>query len=121
MVNTNGLKLSIIRIYTSNMDYKLAKELKEAGFPQLRTVFKQEDNTFGEGKGGITNYKDGEYYKPTLDELIEACGDYFMGMQKGGKDCSWDWMAFTRLDKEVTEGKTPLEAVARLWLELNKD
>ena len=67
---------------------------------------------------------DNEKYKvPTLSELIEACGDKFYGLHKvvGGQ-----WLAFIydmddcSQQLEVYAG-TPEEAVARLWLALNKE
>ncbi len=62
---------------------------------------------------------------PTLSELIEACGEKFEELINlkdkwicygGGKDIIKgveQWHAFG-------EGSTPEEAVANLWLELNK-
>ena len=94
------------------MNYELAKKLKDGGFPQ-------------EGKG---NYIDGEdcdvcgnhvYYVPTLSELIEACGDRFWKLIKSYTYNKWS--AITSEDTQIVVlGKTPEEAVANLWLELNK-
>jgi hypothetical protein len=85
------------------MNYELAKQLKDAGYPQGDTVL------IG-----------GEYtHNPTLEELIEACGDNtpyeitFMGIDK-------HWRV-TRQDLYIwLMGKTPTEAVARLYLALNQ-
>ena len=62
-------------------------------------------------------------YVPTLEELIEACGDEFGHVARlhGGKH----WRASGRDNDEeyslIEElGATPTEAVARLWLALNK-
>ena len=56
----------------SSMNYELAKELKDAGFPQdysqgvlAHFVFEADDITSDSA------------YEPTLSELIEACGDRF--------------------------------------------
>lgn len=82
------------------MNYELAKKLKDSGFPQ-----------------GIVNVvgSDGwSYYTPTLEEVIEACGDKFAHLEKGSNPNEWfcNWSA--------SKGSTPLEAVCHLWLELNK-
>lgn len=86
------------------MKYELAKELKDAGFPQHSCT----DITCS--KNALTI--------PTLSELIEACGDgrfklsrtkmWHAVIQKGDMP-SHDWK----------HGFTPEEAVARLWLALN--
>jgi hypothetical protein len=102
------------------MNYELAKQLKDAGFPQ-------------KGKGKWTpNYKKiGEkyiiesVYFPTLSELIEAC-IYFESKYKTfaliyefeNKYIGWIWKALILGEK--VNGKTPEEAVSKLWLELNK-
>ena len=96
------------------MNYKLAKKLEKAGYPQP-----------AEG-GGYLHNKKGWYaennkpYPPSLSELIEACGDDFVGIYKDK-----GWIAAWRAEKDYNDykkaqGKTPEEAVAKLWLELNK-
>jgi hypothetical protein len=104
------------------MTYELAKQLKDAGFPQREEV--------GEGRwphytGYGLGYCDehGVYY-PTLSELIEACGNGFDVLKKGGemwicgndKYCCSEHGSYIEV---ISEGKTPEEAVARLWLALN--
>ncbi len=104
------------------MDYKLAKELKEAGFP-----FPWED---GDGGKFIEH--------PTLSELIEACGEEFDCLERNTNLMATSegvvaWAATgspivqecpeCKLDvfqDRITMGKTPEEAVARLWLKLQK-
>lgn len=90
------------------MNYELAKELKEAGFMDsidwIKTPF------------------DDVVPNPTLSELIHACRDEFNGLDKD-KSLSagvvyWVGKAWS-LDENTT-GSTPEEAVARLWLALNK-
>ncbi len=97
------------------MNYELAKELKDAGFPQKEKgtlLFKE----------GIRLTDTQEYwnensaYAPTLSELIEACGDGFIQLER----LPDRWMCYFINDRGWTEGKTPEEAVARLWLALNK-
>jgi hypothetical protein len=96
------------------VNYELANELKEAGFiqtnagsrvaPPDKVVVRREDFA----------------YVPTLEELIEACGkDYF---SLSGNPGEWiaSFGAATRSQTNWIEGSTPTEAVARLWLALNK-
>ncbi len=56
-------------------------------------------------------------YTPNLHELIEACGDDFRELFYDLKNI---WFALRRDNNEsMRDGKTPEEAVAKLWLELN--
>ncbi len=96
------------RVGTNNMNYELAKKLKDAGFPQ-------------EGDGSV-RWTDQEpnlgipVYQPTLSELIEACGDKFEFMGKG--DPVSEWIAFDNGELNG-RGSTPEIAVANLYLALN--
>ncbi len=105
------------------MDYKLAKELKDAGFPQ-----NEKGDWFYGVKLGVR-----AAYKPTLSELIEACGDGFKNLYRctsnpftGAPQVYWscDLDHKGTVATSGTDGKfgfeTPEEAVARLWLALNK-
>ena len=89
------------------MNYALAKELKDAGFPEPTHC----DCSFSQLNGG--------YYAPSLSELIEACGLKFGSLNRYGDV----WDAEPPAD-DITHGAwsgdTPEEAVARLWLALNK-
>jgi hypothetical protein len=64
--------------------------------------------------------KNNTVYIPTLSELIEACGDGFSSLENGGDD----WGAYSTLitfwNDPVGYGKTPEEAVARLYIALNQ-
>lgn len=113
------------------MSYPLAKELKDAGFPQMgegsalilhnpdrfdeiedqsmsrisweRYVFTkpEERNRYGE-----------DVYEPTLSELIQECGDIKLVI--GGTLCN-------ATKGEVSKnGRVPEEAVGRLWLATHK-
>lgn len=114
------------------MNYKLVKKLKDTGFPQKRTG--KYFALGGEYEYPIIPCKE-EYETvsiPTLSELIEACGDDFESLvlenyPKGNKywkayqtdesykgDCVVDCCGYE-------SGDTAEEAVANLWLELNKD
>ena len=114
------------------MNYELAKELKEAGFPFIRI-----EGGMGVGRQGYFDFNpEGDekigaqhFYTPTLSELIEACGVDFDSLHHNS-DGKWQALAevlvgepkTTIEDEEVAEGlgSTPEEAVARLWLSLIK-
>lgn len=101
------------------MKPELIAQLKAAGFDQL-----------GDNQDGYTNE---EGYEPSLSELIEACGDDFKLLLAGRKQPK-DFIAasyniFDELDilnslemeyHHFGIGPTPEEAVAQLWLVLNK-
>ena len=111
---------------TTMITYELAKELKDAGFP-----FRKDCN------GPLP--EDCIEMSPTLSELIEACGDAFKVLkyypQKGvvaehrwratargityEKDEQHPWGKWTTPDVRVLAPSAE-EAVARLWLALNK-
>jgi hypothetical protein len=65
-------------------------------------------------------------YEPTLSELIAECGDGFESVRRmfdGGRTLGWEaWSANLDLFNRMFhgEGPSPEEAVARLWLALNK-
>jgi hypothetical protein len=99
------------------MTYELAKQLKDAGFPQEGNGVWYPDNPNGEGDA---------CYAPTLSELIVACGDGIVGltrMWEGKWLKGWGAM-YTRYPMDsfhsIIEGNTPEEAVAKLWLESRK-
>lgn len=99
------------------MTYELAKQLKDAGFPQAKKLGGQ---FLGESMEVLV-------YSPPLSELIEACGKKLGSLYRSA---TGDWMAHTDMawhkdfglrEKSMFErGDTPEEAVARLWLALNK-
>ena len=104
------------------MNYKLAKELKDAGFPQ-RYVRGQMmyDLSIEPNKEGILPDGTEEVFMPTLSELIEACGEGFgLLVQHIGKKGKWyNTNSNSTNDGIQTFGDTPSEAVAKLWLSLN--
>jgi hypothetical protein len=60
-------------------------------------------------------------YVPTLEELIEACGENFAWLHQSVKSKKWAARDFIYDDGPPSgQGSTPTEAVARLWLALNK-
>lgn len=83
------------------MTYELVEQLKKAGYPIEMLI------------GGVLKF-------PTLSELIEACGEEFESLtQTLHEDAKWKWTACT---SEIrTFGNTPEEAVANLYLSLNKN
>ena len=137
------------------MNYELAKQLKDAGFPQdtlwnfidgdQKEVETSDHFEVVEGEwGSCRSMKDIEFVSsPTLEELIDVCGDTFkqlnfhlMERQAGYGICTTPdegivdmnkfgrWTARARLGKghenhKKQWGKTPIEAVAKLWLELH--
>ena len=99
------------------MRYELAKKLKDAGFPQdgLNECTFRNCNCHNLKKcGGCSNCLWIRF--PTLSELIEACGYGFRKLIHIGDE--WQAESFTFGEGGV--GLTPEEAVANLWLELNK-
>lgn len=98
------------------MNYELAKELKDAGFPQdgdgLRYCEECPEHEIHFLDHGLVYV-----LAPTLSELIEACGGKFTGLTR---DDDGVFAAHSRIDIYTELGATPEEAVARLWLALNK-
>ena len=93
------------------MNYSLALKLKEAGYPMEKCSCEEYI------KHNICIHLD----CPILEELIEACGDDFRGLIKRGKK----WDAGTGMDIIPSNEKmcryfSAIEAVANLWLVLNK-
>lgn len=107
------------------MDYETSKKLKEAGFLQGGDGFGfylMNDGTILNKKIHplvIWNYIKEGFYEPTLEELIGACGDKFYSLERHRND---DWSAWAKAAVLLDQigGKTPSEAVANLWLALNK-
>ena len=100
------------------MNYELAKELKDAGFLQHThdcAMYLDEEGV-SEVRRGKTSVQDAAYI-PTLSELIEACGEDFGFLEKFNDEQNWSAGDSRKL---MDFGKTPAEAVARLWLALNK-
>ena len=106
------------------MEYELAKQLKDAGFLQDDVewywVEEMDGHIFTYHKNAHRDLEK-SIAKPTLSELIEACmehiPDKFLDI-KSREYTSDQWVATSSM--KITGGSTPEEAVARLWLELNK-
>jgi hypothetical protein len=95
------------------MDYELAKQLKDAGFPQKEFSFAYPFS--GKWPGDIAPVK--YPYNAPLEELIQACEDKIVGLQQAPDKT---WVAFGKMGEvNGQQGSTPTEAVARLWLALH--
>ncbi len=109
------------------MNYELAKKLKDTGFPQKQGRMLIDPrkpiihNNEIIGTESVEMWANRNAIAPTLFELIEACGYGFRSLSfhsdgrwlvKGGKAAFGKWKLFN--------GKTAEEAVANLWLALNK-
>lgn len=121
------------------MTYELAKQLKEAGFPQggwenpLLFYWSTYDGGASEQKPELIGahecnfgFMEKLWAAPTLEELIEACGEKFGALYKShDKKLPWgasdqnveldSWELWRGLH---INGATPTEAVANLWLAL---
>jgi hypothetical protein len=87
------------------ISYELAQELKAAGYPIKKHL--------------ITRYQR-DIAVPTLEELIEACGDSVGLSRINATECNaWKKDFPTSDAPAVFHGSTPIEAVARLWLALH--
>ena len=120
----------------TNMTYEIAKQLKDAGFPQhwnsrgLGHNFICKDN-----KTYCTYPSKNRAYVPDLSSLIIMCGEGFGELVRSNNYITKPmWLAYPSkgalnksdndcvLDCCVYEiGSTPKEAVAELWLALNKN
>lgn len=103
------------------MNYELAKRLKDAGFPEIVI----QDNPAGTAPLSIETgpYRPSISMLPSLSTLIEACGENFVSLNRNEEFSTWE--AYGKYqhwnnDIEYEGGQTPEEAVANLWLALNK-
>jgi hypothetical protein len=114
----------IFLCYDLGMDYDLAKQLKEAGFPYTTGGYFIDPSGL-HVMGEQTAFRSDLGYVPTLEELIEACGDDAFMLEKGrtgwgGSHNNWNASKVVNGMQYVNEGPGPVTAVARLWLALNK-
>jgi hypothetical protein len=98
------------------MDYELTKELEDAGFPQGGK------GSFVAPADKIVVRREHRVYCPTLSELIEACGNGFGKLQRspGNGFDAYPADGVSGHTPVPKRGPTPEEAVARLWLALNR-
>ena len=108
------------------MDYRLAKQLKETGFPQIcqwalatmpwdrdapPRLFLMSENDRSNSYVCLAAAGYEVVADPTVAELLDACGEVTLDGQLA------DWVA--RSSWVECCASTPEEAVARLWLALN--
>ena len=117
------------------MNYELANQLKDAAFPQ----FNEDAASFYYCTSRLYKGHETEDCKPyviygsqgwvdsvlvrcpTLSELIEACGERFSNLANFGEENEpWIARSVGYPNSIRTRGSTPEEAVANLWLALNK-
>lgn len=124
------------------IDYELAKQLKNAGFPQElpdpSSYYDAKERLFGWSEGEDKPYGNAWVKVPTLEELIEACvilkPKREIGLQHNVEAANRtkptdEWTAYWEGASSDThfeyglevDGSTPIEAVAQLWLALNEN
>lgn len=112
-----------------NLSSKLAKELKDAGFPFNPNRDWDKSDYFWLPCNKITKDDREKLWIPTLSELIEACGrEYilvddgclFYAVEKLGSIERNKANGITFRECTLWTGKTPEEAVAKLYIALNK-
>lgn len=97
----------------------MAKSLKEAGFPQdlVEGNYVEKDGRFGYGPSKKTAYI------PTLEEMIGACAGETFALKKQ-PNATWlaeGGIGTLACPSHFGAHNTPTEAVARLWLALQKN
>ncbi|SRR6266567_123296 len=109
------------------MNYDLAQELKDAGFPNIKDLQHRQGREFILPDGSVPVYSLGDaervndWFIPILEELIEACGEKFNRLLAYHDTGDWEATSEENSDGffKSASGKTPTEAVARLWLALH--
>lgn len=94
----------------THISYELAKELKDAGFPITKVTWSWKTREDGTEKEHRPN--------PSLSELIEVCviGGRAIMLRNDANTVAW----YVSSGLFAGNGTTPEEALARLWLALNK-
>lgn len=109
------------------IEFGLAKELKEAGYPQEGENYWIYALAVGGWKWlevTAVEWTESEcsdwVVAPTLSELVDACGDRFSDLVRQDNSVWWVATAVSRPAPYLKqgEGDTPEEAVARLWIAL---
>ena len=114
------------------LNYKICKQLKDAGFPQIFSTQKipmfYVDKVLGHATLNFNGMElsGTNVYCPSLQELIEACGQIVLWSYddkwyagKYNEDCCSDCY-FDDYPTPLEDGDTPEEAVAKLLLEINE-
>lgn len=106
------------------MDFETTRKLRNAGYPFIEMAKHAVGDTTYCHLCGRFYIRIGEqtFLEPTLDQLIEACGNEITEMYRAHKEPDGQVWVAKCCDKEAHKGvgKTLLIAVARLWLSLNK-
>jgi hypothetical protein len=106
------------------MNYELCLKLKEAGF-KSEHVLDMDTGAWCTNCPWLRNEESKGFEEmcyPTLSELIEACGDKFKFIEIQNYHINQPrWTALDCEGEHRTFGSTPEEAVAKLWLALNKN
>ncbi len=101
------------------ISYELVKQLKDVGFVQKG---KGHFEYSSEKIGDYEEWQDTLTYFPELSELIKACEDEFVSVGhsiNSLREVGVEWLALSKSLKEIV-GNSSEEAVAKLWLALNK-
>ena len=97
------------------MTYELARELKDAGFPQKENpTYVWSDNS--------NSRSTFDCYVPTLDELAFECGDELSALKRTD-DGFWTTIRRSTdggLFVDFSTYQTPEEALSRLWLSIQR-
>jgi len=109
------------------MNYELAQELKNAGFSNIKELQHRQGRECILSDGSVHVYSLGntenvnDWFIPILEELIEACGKTFDRLVAYHDTGDWEATSEKTSDDffKSASGKTPTEAVARLWLALH--
>lgn len=103
------------------LDYELAKQLKDKGWPQTfkeGASYYDKSGKFCESACSEYNHDlDWDTAVPTLEELIEATPK-LSTLRRTGMEADGTWACDT-VDYPDVYGATPSIAVARLWLALH--
>ena len=108
--------------YMSQLTYEDCKELKDAGFKS----YHQMDMDTGSWCVNCSwnedrpekGFKDMCF--PSLEELINACGNKFHGIYTRNKEwVSHGFLSKKEFDDKYCYGSTPSQAVKNLWIAIN--
>ena len=112
------------------LSLELAKELRNAGFPNIQDLQHRQGRQFFASDGRVSFYSLGElappenWFIPTLEELIEVCEKREGYGHFSLEHAQLGWFASIKAEDEKTSSGSPQataeEAVARLWLALKK-
>ena len=106
------------------MTYELAKQLKDAGFPQRFSsgyAFDEQGLVIEVLNDRHWKLKDTDISIPTLNELIKECGEAFGGLEHFPNEMSKQFRAYNQPAATLSiYADTPENAVTKLWLALNK-